>query len=493
MTPAPLPVGAPDGGALLAGADVAVLQGVRTVDGTVVDVEIAGGLVVSVSESGSRTPTVADDGSRALATSDGISRAPATPGSGSSTPTASGNGASSLTGSPALRLDASGWRALSAACEPHAHLDKALTAARMPAGTGADLVEAVAQWRELAPSIDGADVLNRARTAVERYVARGITTIRTHVDAPADGDPLRMLDALLTLRDELAGSVTLQVCLLGGWHTPTEVFAEAAARGVDALGGCPHLAPDPRAEITRVLDVAERTGLPVDLHADEQTALPDDGVLDVEELARQVIARGLTQRVTASHAVRLGSLPPARLATVVDLIARAGLGVVTLPITNLYLQGRDATHLVPRGLTAVRALLDAGIPVAAGADNLRDPFNPAGSGDPFETTSLLMTAAHLSAREALDAVTTGARTVLGLPRAGLTVGDRADLVLVPDAPLGDVLAGMEHARVVLAAGRVVADTRVHRSLSLGRASGPADGPAVRPAAPELPAPDQLVR
>lgn len=449
LRPAPLPVGPPDGGALLAGADVAALEGVRTIDGTVVDVEIAGGRVVAAARSGTRARS----------------------------------------GEPALRLDARGWLALPAACEPHAHLDKALTAVRMPAGTGADLEEAIAHWRQLAPHIDGADVLARARLAVERYAARGITTIRTHVDAPAGGDPLRMVDALRTLREELAGSVTLQVCLLGGSHTPTAVFAEAAARGVDVLGGCPHLAPDPRAEITRVLDVAERTGLPVDLHADEQTALPDDGGLDVEELARQVIARGLTQRVTASHAVRLGSLPPDRLASVVDLVARAGLGVVTLPITNLYLQGRAATHLAPRGLTAVRALLDAGVPVAAGADNLRDPFNPAGSADPFETTSLLMTAAHLTAREALDAVTTGARTVLGLPRAGLAVGDRADLVLVPDVPLGDVLAGLEHARVVLAAGRVVADTRVHRSLALGPAAPP-DG---RPDAPELPAPEHLVR
>ncbi|WP_189668603.1 amidohydrolase family protein [Promicromonospora soli] len=445
MSSAPLAVGPPDGAARLAGVHVAALLGVRTVDGNVVDVEIAGGRVAAVAESGSLP----------------------------------------LVGDPALWLDASGWLALPAACEPHAHLDKALTAARSPAGTGEDLVGAVARWRGLAPQIDGADVLHRARMAVERYAARGITTIRTHVDAPAEGDPLRMLDALLGLREELAGSVTLQVCLLGGWHTPTEVFAEAAARGVDVLGGCPHLAPDPRAEIARVLDVAERTGLPVDLHADEQTALPDAGALDVEELARQVIARGLTQRVTASHAVRLGSLPPERLAPVVELVARAGLGVVTLPITNLYLQGRDATHLAPRGLTAVRALLDAGIPLAAGADNMRDPFNPAGSGDPFETTSLLMTAAHLSAREALDAVTAGARTVLGLPPAGLSAGDQADLVLVPDVPLGDVLAGGEHARVVLAGGRVVADTRVHRSLALG--------PASRPAATEVPEPDQLVR
>jgi cytosine deaminase len=250
------------------------------------------------------------------------------------------------------------------------------------------------------------------------------------------------------------------------------VVAEAVARGVDVVGGCPHLAPDPHHEITRMLDVAERHGLPVDLHADEQTDLPADGPLDIEDMARQVLSRGLAGRVTASHCVRLGVLPPERLAPVLDLVARAGLGIVTLPITNLYLQGRDATHLVPRGLTAVRRILDAGIPLAAGADNVRDPFNPMGRSDPFETTSLLVTAGHLRPAEALGAVTDGARTVLGLPRAGTAPGDAADLILLPDGDLGDVLAGAEEARVVLSGGRVVADTRVARALDLPTSPDP---------------------
>ncbi|MDT7553649.1 MAG: cytosine/creatinine deaminase, partial [Pseudonocardiales bacterium] len=146
--------------------------------------------------------------------------------------------------------------------------------------------------------------------------------------------------------------------------------------------------------------------------------------------------------------------------------ARAGLGVVTLPITNLYLQGRDATHAAPRGLPALRAILAAGIPLAAGADNVRDPFNPAGRADPFETTALLQTAGHLAADQALHAVTTGARTVLGLPKAGVEHGDAADLMLVPDVDLGDILAGTEDARVVLHGGRVVADTRIQRTVDL---------------------------
>jgi cytosine/creatinine deaminase len=411
-------IGEPDGAAHLAGESVAALRGVRRPDGSVGDVYLDGGSVATA------------------------------PGAGTD-------------------LDASGWRVLPAACEPHAHLDKALTAPRVDPGAGNDLVAAIEQWRRILPAIDSADIHARALAAVHRYVARGITTIRTHVDLPIEGDPLRGVDALVALREQLRGRVTLQVCLLAGSEATDAAIAEAVARGVDVIGGCPHLAPDPHHEVTRMLDVAERHGLPVDLHADEQldVALPDER-FDIVDLARQVLARGLAQRVTASHCVRLGMLEPARLAPVLELVARAGLGIVTLPITNLYLQAREVTHAAPRGLAALRQILDAGIPLAAGADNLRDPFNPAGRADPFETTSLLMTAGHLTAEQALAAVTTGARTVLGLPQAGVEPGDVADLMLVPDTDPGDLLAGADDARVVLHGGHVVADTRVRRSVDL---------------------------
>ena len=361
-------IGPPDGPARLAGTVVRSLRGVRLLDGTTTDLGFVDGHIGEPGAAG-------------------------------------------------VDVDAAGWRALPAACEPHAHLDKALTAPRMDPGAGNDLVSAITQWVAILPGIDGADVGARALAAVRRGVARGITAFRSHVDVAATGDPMRGVDALVALRERLRGRVTLQVCVLAGSTVSDAEVAMAIEHGVDVIGGCPHLAPDPHHEVTRLFDAAQRHGLPVDLHADEQTnvALPDSA-LDIVDMAEQTLARGLPQRVTASHCVRLGALAPERLEKVLDVVARAGLGIVALPITNLYLQGREATHLVPRGLTAVRRILDAGIPLAAGADNLRDPFNPAGRADPFETTSLLQTVGHLTAAEALAAVTTGARTVLGLPR-----------------------------------------------------------------------------
>ena len=65
---------------------------------------------------------------------------------------------------------------------------------------------------------------------------------------------------------------------------------------------------------------------------------------------------------------------------------------------------------MPRGLTAVAALREAGVNVAAGADNLQDPFNPVGRACPFETAGLMIMAAHLTPARGLAG---------GLVRAGL--------------------------------------------------------------------------
>ncbi|HEX4249728.1 MAG TPA: amidohydrolase family protein [Pseudonocardia sp.] len=356
-------------------------------------------------------------------------------------------------------LELPGWVVLPAAVEPHAHLDKAFSwaASRAPYG---DLLSAITAWRAYARELTVEEIRGRARHALTRYLAAGITAVRSHVDVLSDAaDPLCGVRALLELREELEDVLDLQVCLLGGTLADTATLERALDLGVDVLGGCPHLADDPVAETTRLLDLAERRGIAVDLHTDEQLN-PD--MLSIRELAAQVRRRGLTQRVTASHCVSLGSLGSAALADVLAEVRDAGLAVVTLPITNLYLQGWGSAAPVPRGLPALRELLAAGITVAAGGDNVRDPFNPVGRADPFETTSLLITAAHLDADQALHAVTGAGREVLGLPRAGPVPGALADLVVVCADDVTDVLAGAGGSRLVLRRGRVVAATTVDR-------------------------------
>ena len=149
---------------------------------------------------------------------------------------------------------------------------------------------------------------------------------------------------------------------------------------------------------------------------------------------------GFPYPVTASHCVSLGSLPSADQARIAADLARTGIGIVTNPATNLYLQGRGVDASTPRGLTAIAALREADVPVAAGQDNVQDPFNPLGRADPFEIAGLMVLAGHLTVDDAYTAVSGAARTVLGIPDVRIAPGCAADLLAVRAGSLREAIA-----------------------------------------------------
>jgi len=223
--------------------------------------------------------------------------------------------------------------------------------------------------------------------------------------------------------------------------------------GVDGIGGCPHLEGDPHAVHDFFLTTAAEAGLPVDLHTDENL---DAACFALPDLVKRVIKTGFAHGVTASHCVSLGMQPDFVQQAVAELVAQAGISVVTLPSSNLYLQGRDHQVAMPRALTAIRALRRAGANLAAGADNLQDPFNLVGRGDCLETASLMVMAGHLLPDDAYHSVSAAVRTAMRLPAAGTQIGDAAELVLVPARSIREAIAFGPGDRAVVHAGRLVA-------------------------------------
>jgi cytosine deaminase len=324
---------------------------------------------------------------------------------------------------------------LPAFAEPHAHLDKAFLAETVHNPTG-DLMGAIRAMDANRHRITLADTIVRAERAARLMLANGTTAIRTHADMTLD-NRLTAIEALIEVRERLRGQVDIQVVALCAWPSIGQAGAEqrallreAIAMGIDVVGGCPHLEQDPSAANDGFLAMAAEAGLPVDLHTDETL---DPSMLALDDLAKRVISSGFPYRVTASHCVSLGLQSERVQREVAERVAEAGIGIIALPHTNLYLQGREQQSTMPRALTAVKALRDAGVVVAAGADNLQDPFNPVGRGDALETAGLMMMTAHLLADEALDSVTVHARTVMGL-------GPTSDVVAVSAATTREAIA-----------------------------------------------------
>ena len=210
---------------------------------------------------------------------------------------------------------------------------------------------------------------------------------------------------------------------------------EALTVGADVVGACPALDVDGPAVIRAALEVATEAGVGVgvDLHVDETL---DANMLTLRELARQVVHTGFSHRVNASHCVSLSMQSPEVQRQVAAEVAEARISVVTLPQTNLYLQGWDHATAMPRGIVPIDVLRTATVLVAAGADNVQDPFNPVGRSDGLETAALLVMAAHQDPQRAYDRVSNDAREMMGLARITMQPKDAADLMAISDRPFG---------------------------------------------------------
>ncbi|MCU1396132.1 MAG: codA [Ilumatobacteraceae bacterium] len=354
-------------------------------------------------------------------------------------------------------LDLAGQLLVSAFAEPHAHLDKAFLSERIPNPTG-DLMGAIMAMHGNRHLITHDDTVERAERAVRLMVGNGATLIRTHADVTLE-NRLMSVEALAEVRSRTDDICDLQIVALVSWPVTGAAGANTRAllrdaldAGADVVGGCPHLEDEPEDANDILLGIAAEHGRDVDLHTDETL---DPSKLALEDLARRVIASGFPHRVTASHCVSLAMQTDARQQEIAELAAAAGISVVALPHTNLFLQGRDQQQAMPRALTAVRALRTAGVNLCAGADNLQDPFNPMGRGDPLETGALMVMAAHLLPDDAMHAISGASRTAITGAAGAIAVGAPAELVALPAASMRDALAFGPAGRTVIHHGRVV--------------------------------------
>ena len=305
-------------------------------------------------------------------------------------------------------------------------------------------------------------MIARAEHTLETCLARGTVAIRSHTNIDLQTE-VRGIEAMVELRERCADRITLQVVA----HVTSDAarmrdaarkwIEQAIAAGADVLGGVPAFSDDPIAFIDMVFELAERHGLPIDMHIDEHL---DAGSLLFDPLIERTRAHGMQGRVVASHSSVLSALPSKEAQRIIEGLAAAGIGVITLPAANLFLQGRDADALAPRGLTRVRELRAAGVAVAAGSDNIQDPFVPTGSGDLLEIARWTLLAGHLGLNDlavAFDMVSRAPAAMIGLGDDwGIREGARADLLITDADDHEDLVASGALARTVMVGGRVVA-------------------------------------
>jgi cytosine deaminase len=309
--------------------------------------------------------------------------------------------------------------------DAHVHLDKAFTWDRAPNVRGEfwDAIQLLTKDKE---NWTAEDLYRRGTFALRCAEAHGSVAIRTHVDTGLNWGEVSH-DAMQTLRTEWAGRIDLQtvsLCALENFMEPQgRRIAELALKHPNSLlGGMPQMNPDLDQQLHYFFDLAAEMKVGVDLHVDEN-GNPEAECL--RRIAEIVLEKEFPYPVTCGHVCSLAVQDEARSASTIELVAQAGIQIISLPLCNLYLQGRpsETGHRgTPRwrGVTLLHELHAAGVTTACASDNVRDAFYAWGDFDMFEVFMQSIRIAHLDTNPgaACGMVTSGAAKIMGLSQFG---------------------------------------------------------------------------
>ncbi|SON56936.1 Cytosine deaminase [Hartmannibacter diazotrophicus] len=356
--------------------------------------------------------------------------------------------------------------------DSHIHLDKAciMDRCRLCEGT---LKEAITETAAAKRGFTREDVRERGRTVLEKAVGFGTTRMRTHVEVdPRVG--LASFEAILQLKSDFADFLDLQICVFpqeGLTNDPgtEELLDEALSNGADLLGGCPYTDTDPDEQIRRLFLLAERHGVDLDFHLDFDLEPTGGSLAAIVAATRR---HGYGGRVAIGHVTKLSALPKDVLERTAETLAEAGVAVTVLPATDLYLNGRDRDHLVPRGVAPAHSLAERGVLTSVATNNVRNPFTPYGDASLMRMANLFANVAQVGLEEGLSSVfsmvSDGAARLTGEADWSVSVGAPANLVLLDAASPADAVAGIAQARAGWKAGRQTFEHALPRLLNSPR-------------------------
>lgn len=307
-------------------------------------------------------------------------------------------------------------------------------------------------WREAEASIE-----ERVATTLERAIARGTTAVRTYAQVDVDAGHER-LDAVVAAREANAGRCDVEIIAfpqagLLREAGSADVLDEAMARGADVVGGIDPCAldRDPVRHLDIVFGIAEKHGVPIDIHLHEPDQLAK---FSAELIIERTRATGMQGRVTISHGYGLGRLPEAQLRPLLDEMRELDISMATI---------------APPTALPTLMLAEYGIRLGLGQDGQRDYWSPYGNTDMLDRTWQLAFTNGFRRDEDIEhcvaIATVGGRSVMGLApglngaadRPGLAEGDPGDLVLVSGDTVTAAVMDRSPDRTVLYRGVVVAD------------------------------------
>jgi cytosine deaminase len=341
--------------------------------------------------------------------------------------------------------------------ETHIHLDKSRILGRCKAERG-DLEEAIGEVARQKKSFTAEDVYNRAKITLEKAILNGTTHMRTQLEVDP-GIGLRGLEGVRPLIAEYKWAIDLEICIFpqeGLLNNPgtDELMVQALKSGGSVVGAAPYTDSSPHGQIDRIFAIAREFDIDIDMHLDFGPT-PDD--LDLLYVCEQAERFKWGGRVTIGHVTKLSGAPPDLFEKCAKRMADAGVALIVLPSTDLYLMGRHMKQSVMRGVTEAHKLLHHGVNCTLSTNNVLNPFTPFGDCSLVRMANIYANICQVGSvhdtRECFNMITTRSAKLMNLQDYGLEAGKPADLAVLdaetPEqavAELSPVLWAFKHGR-----------------------------------------------
>ena len=340
---------------------------------------------------------------------------------------------------PGLRVegpsyDADGRLTCGGLVETHIHLEKSRIVDRCAPETGR-LPMAMERVSAVKHSFTVEDAYRRAAQTLEGCIKFGATRMRPHVELDG-GVELRTFEAVSALRRDYAWAIELELCVFpqeGLTNNPRAdaLLVQALQRGARVIGAAPNFDPDHAGQIHRVFELAREYDVDIDMHLDSGNS-PDN--MDIALVCELTEKYQLGGRVAIGHGCKYSTMKVEAFHALATRIADAGVAVTSLPATDLFMQGRDQTDNVRRGVVDVNVLVEHGVNSSISTNNILNPFTPLGDCSLIRMANLQANVCQIGhpqrLRECFAMLTERSARLMNLKDYGIAVGNPADIVVI---------------------------------------------------------------
>lgn len=294
----------------------------------------------------------------------------------------------------------------------HAHIDRAFTITEDMYNQSMELMEK--KWilmRDLKKSEEYFETMeSRFDMYIQDMKDQGIVACRTHVDADSIVG-LRVVELAAKIRDKYKadGSFILQLVPqpLEGFLNEDETdfdqskidTYEKACEICDVVGGLPSRdrklkgAEGDKKHADVLFSIAKNLNKDLDIHIDQENN-PEER--DTEMILNKVIEHNYPGHLTILHGISLACQPEDYRNKMYELYKETGTNCTVSSRAAVGMtQHKDKMAPVHNSIAPAVEMLDAGINVAFGTDNISDIFIPNSNGDLFDEINLFADAVRL--------------------------------------------------------------------------------------------------